>query len=147
MRLLVTSSRNFVFPTIIRKAVLRVERELGDPWALSHKNVLAHGAARGGDIITAGIVKELGWTTQPYKVTSAQWRASRGAGYARNAEMVEDGADFFLAFLMPCSDVKCKFNYPHESHGATHCLELARKAGIPRRVYRFSLRERERSWK
>lgn len=50
----------------------------------------------------------------------ADWKGprKRGAGYARNAEMVKLGADRCHAFIL------------NESNGSTHCAELAEKAGI-----------------
>jgi len=50
----------------------------------------------------------------------ADWKGprKRGAGYARNAEMVKLGADRCHAFIL------------NESKGSTHCSELAEKAGI-----------------
>lgn len=50
----------------------------------------------------------------------ADWKGprKRGAGYARNSEMVKLGADRCYAFIL------------NESNGSTHCSELADKAGI-----------------
>lgn len=56
----------------------------------------------------------------------ADWKGprKRGAGYARNAEMVKLGADSCLAFIL------------NESNGSTHCSGLAEKAGIPTQIHR-----------
>lgn len=56
----------------------------------------------------------------------ADWKGprKRGAGYARNAEMVALGADQCHAFIL------------NESKGSTHCAELAEKANIPTQIHR-----------
>lgn len=70
---------------------------------------------------------------------AANWRPDgnfdRAAGFRRNAEMVNLGADLALAFIAPCSKPNCPRPQPHGSHGATHCADLAEKAGIPTRRY------------
>lgn len=64
----------------------------------------------------------------------ANWRPNgvfdRAAGFRRNAEMVDLGADVVLAFIAPCSKPDCREPKPHGSHGATHCADLAEQAGI-----------------
>lgn len=67
-----------------------------------------------------------------WSCTARTWRrlGSR-AGLVRNAEMVKAGADVCLAFLCPCTAAKCTRPEFHYSHGASHCAELAERAGIP----------------
>lgn len=64
----------------------------------------------------------------------AAWRPhgafDRGAGFRRNADMVRLGADACYAFINPCARVRCSRPGPHGSHGATHCADLAERAGI-----------------
>jgi hypothetical protein len=62
----------------------------------------------------------------------ANWQRHGGhSGLLRNAEMVALGADLCLAWIMPCVKPYCRRPDPHGSHGATHCADLAEKAGIP----------------
>ncbi|MGW2740670.1 SLOG family protein [Streptomyces sp. NPDC001288] len=65
----------------------------------------------------------------------ANWRPNgvrdNGAGYRRNAEMVDAGADICLAFVDPCAKPNCPKPKPHGSHGTSHCADLAEAAGIP----------------
>ena len=69
----------------------------------------------------------------------ADWRQhGKAAGFRRNAEMAALGADVCLAFIMECRDPKCRRRpvERHGSHGASHCAELADRAGIPVRIFR-----------
>jgi YspA, cpYpsA-related SLOG family len=67
----------------------------------------------------------------------ARWRVGgkfiRGAGYARNIEMVALGADLCLAFILPCEiqGPACPTLELHGTHGGSHCATKAREAGIP----------------
>lgn len=77
---------------------------------------LVHGGAPGADNL-AGFY----WahTLQlPVEVHSADWSRGRNAGYARNAVMVNLGANLCLAFIRD------------GSRGASHCAELAEAKGI-----------------
>ena len=69
----------------------------------------------------------------------ANWRPGgvldRSAGFRRNAEMVEAGADICLAFLAPCTKPRCADPKPHPSHGTSHCADLADQTGIPTRRF------------
>jgi hypothetical protein len=80
----------------------------------------------GADDIAEAYAEALGWIVERHP---AQWRrpdgsVDKGAGFARNAEMVALGADVCIAFIR------------NKSRGASHTANLAHKAGIPLKVYR-----------
>lgn len=115
-RLLITGSRDWADSTTLLAALLRVRNE----WA--GEGLLVHGDARGADRMAAHI-----WTCSfglAAEAKPAAWRTrGKRAGYIRNAEMVNRGADLCLAFIR------------NGSRGATMCADLAEKAGIPVRRY------------
>lgn len=85
-------------------------------------DTLIHGDAGGADrllsgaIISAGLVLEENVRARP-----ADWSKGRGAGYARNAEMVSEIRGLG-GLVMACWD--------GESRGTKHTIECARKAGL-----------------
>lgn len=113
---------------------------------------VVHGAnGSGADAMAAGWVRDHG---QPLLIAAephpAAWDKCapdcrhyvrrpgfcQAAGFRRNAEMVALGADVCLAFTKPCEKKDCRIAGPHDSHGTSHCADLAEKAGIPvRRFY------------
>jgi len=98
------------------------------------KHVIVHGACpTGADKMADDFAKYHDLSIDPHP---ADWnRLGRAAGPLRNAEMVALGADICLAFIGNCSSPRCHRPEPHPSHGATHCANLAERAGIP--VRRF----------
>lgn len=52
-------------------------------------------------------------------------------GPIRNNYMTSLGADECLAFIGPCTSIRCKRKTPHGSHGASGCAAAAERAGIP----------------
>lgn len=101
--------------------------------------IVVHGACpKGADRLAVLWVRRFesyGITEEPHPADwhqhtrdCPQWHFERKvcarAGIRRNAEMVAAGADLCLAFIH------------NQSRGATHCADLAEKAGIP--VRRFT---------
>lgn len=69
-------------------------------------------------------------------VFRADWAThGRAAGPLRNRSMIDVGASLVLAFIGPCSRRGCPVNGLHGSHGASGCVDLARRVGIPVRTY------------
>jgi aspartate/tyrosine/aromatic aminotransferase len=117
-RVLVTGSRNWNDVETIWQAMSEVVREAGQ----GREIVIVHGACpRGAD-----------WHADRWaKLADAQierhpadWaRHGKAAGFRRNAEMVQLGADVVLAFIRD------------NSRGASHTAALAEAAGIPVRKW------------
>lgn len=82
--------------------------------------VLVHGAAAGADSLAEVAALEMGMETE---VHPADWeKFGRRAGYLRNAEMVEAGANVVLAF------------WDGSSKGTAMTMKLALNAGMDLRV-------------
>ena len=116
-RILVTGSRTWTDRGQINGALDELLRE--------HRSlVIVHGAcSRGADALAVAWVMDR-WTFAEadvrHEAHPADWkRLGKRAGFVRNAEMVDLGADVCLAFIR------------NNSRGATHTANLAEKAGIP----------------
>jgi hypothetical protein len=130
----VTGSRGWVDEDAIRGAFAQVISLHGPENVTVVHGACPHGADALADEIAAG------WTGLTIERHPADWdRHGRAAGFRRNAEMVDAGADVCLAFIGPCSKRGCPDPQPHGSHGASHTADLAEKAGIP--VRRFPVRD------
>ena len=117
VRILITGSREFTSVHLMRTALRAIRDEHGA------QVTIVHGNARGADRLAASIAQAWGMPTEAHE---ADWtNLGRKAGIVRNAEMVRDGADLCLAFLvanLPCT-------------GTRDCMRRAELAGIPVRVF------------
>lgn len=120
-RILITGSRTWAEYGIVAANL---------QWALDRRPnllVVTGGCPTGADAIAED------WADRhdvSKEVHPALWdKHGRRAGFVRNAEMVNAGADLCWAFIL------------NESQGATMCADLATKAGIPTRLIRRSAPE------
>ncbi len=89
-----------------------------------HEHVIVHGACpTGADAMADAIAREWGGGMTVERHPADWQRLGKGAGFARNAEMVDLGASVCLAFIR------------NRSRGASHTAGLAEEAGIPTRRY------------
>lgn len=133
-RILITGSRSWTDAVLIATAIEQVVEDLAPDPA-----VLVSGACPdGADAIAEHVAAEVfGLEVERHP---ADWDAhGRAAGFRRNAEMVDLGADVCLAFISDCTSPRCNRPRAHASHGATHTADLAEKAGIE--VRRFHPRK------
>jgi hypothetical protein len=120
-RILVTGSRDWTSPDFVYEAIKDViELEMDDN--PDTKFVVVHGNARGADTHASKAVNKLRKEDRlPVTVEKhdADWtQHGKRAGFVRNAQMVELGADTCLAFIRDASA------------GATMAADLAESAGI-----------------
>ncbi|MET8694756.1 DUF2493 domain-containing protein [Streptomyces bauhiniae] len=117
-RILVTGSRTWDDDTVIGEALSEAIRPV---WH-DRNVVIVHGACpSGADQMAHEWAEVFGVDVERHP---ADWnRYCKAAGPRRNAHMVHLGADLCLAFIRD------------GSRGATHCADLAEKAGITVRRY------------
>lgn len=133
-RILITGSRSWDDGVLIATAIEQCIEDLAPA-----RPVLVSGACPdGADAIAEYVAAEVfGLEVERHP---ADWQAhGRSAGFRRNAEMVDLGADVCLAFISYCNSPRCDKPGLHPSHGASHTADLAERAGIP--THRFTPRK------
>lgn len=125
-RILITGSRDWddvqTIADSLRHNYVRLKIAGGGTLGAIFPVTLVSGACPTG----ADRIAEMIWENQklPVERHPADWDTfGKAAGFRRNAEMVELGADICLAFIK------------NGSKGATHTAELAEKSGIPTTRY------------
>jgi len=116
-RLLVTGSRCWIDIDTIWHALRMFRSQCSNQPTL----ICGH-CPTGADAIAEHAAKELGYTLELYP---AEWqRYRKRAGFIRNEVMVQSKPTHCFAFIV------------EHSRGASHCLALANKAGIPTKDFR-----------
>lgn len=140
-RILMTGSRTWTDRAAVQKSLEKALALLGlEP----SEATLIHGAAKGADLMAAGVAEELGMATEAHP---AQWNihnvdcpteppvgntcwqgkeTCKRAGFRRNQEMIDSGAALLLAFIRD------------ESAGAGGTLKLWQGSGKPAIICRQS---------
>jgi hypothetical protein len=114
VRVLVTGSRDWRKRRIVYGALSRIVTSMGQG-----RLVVVHGKCPTGADAIADEWAKVVWAAEP-EPHRAEWeKYGKPAGFIRNQEMVDLGADVCLAFIR------------NGSKGATHCADRAEKAGIP----------------
>jgi hypothetical protein len=136
-RVLVTGSRNWIdkpgvwpaqAPGIIYRNLMSLT-EAAVFYVKPTDVTLVHGKCPDSpDMLADTAARQLGWKIEPHP---ANWDLhGKAAGYIRNQEMVDLGADICLAFMAQCIKSGCAKPKPHFSHGVSHCADAAQRAGI-----------------
>lgn len=111
-RLLITGSRDWKDENAILEQFQLVYTKYGKEVTL-----VSGACSTGADRLCEMLAKTAGWIIETHP---AEWdKYGKSAGYKRNQEMVDLGADACLAFIK------------NASKGATHTAEASIKAGIP----------------
>jgi hypothetical protein len=116
-RLLITGSRTWVDIDSIREQFKLVYAKYG-----KNVTIVSGGCKNGADFLCEQLAKQAGWVVETHP---ANWNElGKSAGFKRNQQMVDLGADACLAFIAD------------NSKGATHCSTKAIEANIPTKILR-----------
>lgn len=116
-RILITGSRTWEDADTILEAI---ENETGDEW--TDYTLVSGNCPLGADRMAEDVAESLGIHIERHP---ADWEThGKRAGFLRNAEMVNLGADVCLAFIRD------------DSKGATMTATMATRAGIRLKVFR-----------
>lgn len=133
MRVLVTGSRTWTDAEHVETVLaylFNYSAALGEPFTLVHGD-----CPNGLDAIAKRIADRQGWNVEPHPARNhptQDFGPWPGAGPRRNAYVVSLGADRCCAWIGMCGSNRCSREpWPHPSHGASHCADLAEAAGIP----------------
>lgn len=139
MRVLVTGSRNFSDPAIVREALggLYMRRFSAGDHSLF---MVVHGGAHGADRMAKLWVRDaktVGWSVDEEE-HKADWEGAYRltAGFRRNQEMVGSDIDWVLGFLAPCIKATCPGKGEHPSHGVVDCVHAAVDAALDIQTFR-----------
>jgi len=121
IRILITGSRTWTNTRTLDDALLNAWHDATQVYGPSTAIVIVHGACpRGADSYADAWATRQDRQYVSVEPHPADWKNhGRGAGFRRNAEMVQCGADLCLAFIKDGSS------------GATHTADLAEQHGIP----------------
>lgn len=135
-RVLVTASRDLTDRKLVWDALDRV---LPTALYVGRRLVVVHGACpTGGDKFAADWGYAMRDAGEPVDVErhpaknhpTQDFGPWPGCGPRRNAYMTGLGAAECLAFIGPCTSIRCRRDYPHGSHGASGCADLAERVRI-----------------
>jgi hypothetical protein len=126
MRILITGSRDWDDEERIWHALsdqYHCHEHPSEECPESEMVIVSGACPTGADALAEYVAERHGWQVERHP---ADWRKyGKAAGFRRNAEMVNLGADLCLAFIKD------------NSKGASHTLRLAEEAGIKTLVWRY----------
>lgn len=108
--------RNGYTPSVVRQVLEALAQDHGP------ELTVLHGGARGVDVMAGEMARSLGITVEEFP---ADWRRHpKVAGFIRNKQMLETGAELVVAF-------KTHFDRSLRRGGTEHMVRIAQDAGVP----------------